>query len=56
MATLRKIKDPYVSKNLKRESAIVEKLNHTNIVSLHEDVSVDDFYCKLTQTTLGKGS
>ena len=45
VATLRKINDPYVSKNLKRESAIMEKLNHTNIVSLHEVVSVDDFYC-----------
>ena len=28
VVTLRKIKDPYVSKNLKREPAIMEKLNH----------------------------
>ena len=42
---LHKIKDPYVSKNLKREPAIMAKLNHPNIVSLHEVVSVGDFYC-----------
>ena len=45
VVTLHKIKDPYVSKNLKREPAIMVKLNHPNIVSLHEVVSVGDFYC-----------
>ena len=45
VVTLHKIKDPYVSKNLKREPAIMAKLNHPNIVSLHEVVSVGDFYC-----------
>ena len=45
VVTLHKIKDPYVSKNLKREPAIMEKLNHPNLVSLHEVISVDDFYC-----------
>ena len=35
---------PYVSKNLKRESAIMEKLNHPTIVSLHEVVFVIYFY------------
>ena len=45
VVTLHKIKDPYVSKNLKREAAIMVKLNHPNIVSLHEVVSVGDFYC-----------
>ena len=45
VVTLRKIKDPYVSKNLKREPDIMAKLNHPNIVSLHEVVSVGDFYC-----------
>ena len=44
VATLRKINDPYVSKNLKRESAIMEKLNHPNIVSLREVVFVIYFY------------
>ena len=45
VVSLHKIKDPYVSKNLKREPAIMAKLNHPNIVSLHEVVSVGDFYC-----------
>ena len=45
VVTLHKIKDPYVTKNLKREAAIMAKLNHPNIVSLHEVVSVGDFYC-----------
>ena len=44
VVTLHKIKDPYVSKNLKRESAIMEKLNHPTIVSLHEVVFVIYFY------------
>ena len=34
VVTLRKIKDPYVSKNLKREPAIMAKLKHPIIVSL----------------------
>ena len=34
VVTLHKIYDPYVSKNLKREPAIVAKLNHPNIASL----------------------
>ena len=37
---LHTIYNPYVSKNLKREPAIMAKLNHPNIVSLHEVVSV----------------
>ena len=45
VVSLHKIKDPYVSKNLKREPAIMAELNHPNIVSLHEVVSVGDFYC-----------
>ena len=45
VVTLHKIKDPYVSKNLKREPAIMANLSHPNIVSLHEVVSVGDFYC-----------
>ena len=47
VVTLHKIKDPYVSKNLKREAAIMAKLNHPNIVSLHEVVSVGDFHSAL---------
>ena len=34
VVTLHKIYDPYVSKNLKREPAIVAKLNHPIIASL----------------------
>ena len=37
VVTLHKIKDPYVSKNLKREPAM--------LVSLQEVVSVGDIYC-----------
>ena len=37
VVTLHKIKDPYVSKNLKREPAIMAKLNHPTI-------SVGNFY------------
>ena len=43
--TLHKIKDPYVSKNLKQEPAIMAKLNHPIIVFFHRVVSVGDFYC-----------
>ena len=39
VVTLHKIKDPYVSKNLKQEPAIMARLNHPSIVS------VGDFYC-----------
>ena len=38
VVTLHKIKDPYVFKNLKKEPAIMVKLNHPSIVS------VGDFY------------
>ena len=34
VVTLHKIYDPYVSKNLKREPAIMAKMNHPIIVSL----------------------
>ena len=36
---------PYVSKNLKRETAIMAKLNHPIVVSVQEVVSVGSFYC-----------
>ena len=36
---------PYVSKNLKRETAIMAKLNHPIFVSVQEVVSVGSFYC-----------
>ena len=45
VVTLHKIKDPYVSKNLKREAAIMPKLNHPNIVPLHEVISDGDCRC-----------
>ena len=44
VVTLHKIKDPCVSKNLKREPAIMAKLNHPIIVSLEEVVSVVYYY------------
>ena len=44
VATLHKINDPYVSKSLKRESTIMEKLNHPIIVSLEKVVSVGSSY------------
>ena len=36
VVTLSKIKDPYVWKTLKREADIMTKLDHPNIVTLHE--------------------
>ena len=45
LVTVSKIKDPYVSRNLKREAAIMAKLDHPNIVTLHEVVAAGDFYC-----------
>ena len=44
VVTLHKIKDPYVSKNLKREPDIMAKLNHPNTVSFQEVVFVGNFY------------
>ena len=43
VVTLHKIKDPYVSKNLKREPAIMARPNHPIIVSLQVVVSVGEF-------------
>ena len=45
VGTIHKIKDPYVSKNLKREAAIMAKLNHPIIVFFHRVVSVGHFHC-----------
>ena len=50
VATLHKIKDSYVSKNLKREPAIMAKLNHPIIVSLEEVVSVVYYYFAWSST------
>ena len=48
VVTLHKIYDPYASKNLKREPAIVAKLNHVATPSLslwkEEVVYVDNFF------------
>ena len=43
--TRSEIKDPYVKKNLWREVSIMLKLNHPNVVSLHEVCSYDNFFC-----------
>ena len=53
VATLHKIKDPYVSKNLKREPAIMAKLNHPIAVSLEEVVSVVYYYAWSSTLSLG---
>ena len=39
------IKDPYVMKNLHRESAIMAKLDHPNVVKLYEVCSHAEFFC-----------
>ena len=43
--TLSEIKDPYVRKNVNREASIMSKLNHPNVVALHEVCSTKDFFC-----------
>merc|ERR1719154_551989 len=43
--TLSLIEDPYVKKNVKREASIMSKLNHPNVVTLHEVCSTNDFFC-----------
>ena len=55
VVTLHKIKDPCVSKNLKREPAIMAKLNHPIIVSLEEVVSVVYYYYYAWSSTLSLG-
>ena len=44
VVTLHMINVPYVSNNLKGESAFMEKLNHPSTVSLQEVVFVVYFY------------
>ena len=43
--TLSEIEDPYVKKNTQREAFIMAKLNHPNVVALHEVCSTKDFFC-----------
>ena len=43
--TLSEIEDPYVKKNLWREVQVMLKLNHPNVVSLHEVCSYENFFC-----------
>ena len=47
---LHKIDHPYVSKNLKREPAIMARLNHPITVSLEEVVSVVYYYYAWSST------
>jgi len=42
---LSRIKDPYVTKNLQREAAILDKLRHPKVVRLFEVVTGGAFYC-----------
>ena len=41
--------DPYILKNLKRESQILSKLTHPNIVQLYEICYASGFYCLALQ-------
>ena len=40
-----KIKDPYVMKNLHREAEIMTRLDHPNIITLHEVCAFQNLYC-----------
>ena len=42
---IQEIEDPYVKKNLHREAAVMAKLNHPNVVRLHEVCSHSEFFC-----------
>ena len=42
---VQEIEDPYVKKNLHREAAVMAKLNHPNVVRLHEVCSHSEFFC-----------
>ena len=51
--TLSEIDDPYVRKNIQREAFIMAKLNHPNVVALHEVCSTKDFFCLAMDSYLG---
>jgi len=42
---IREIEDPYVKNNLHREAAVMAKLNHPNVVRLHEVCNHSEFFC-----------
>jgi serine/threonine protein kinase len=44
-----KIKDPYVTKNLEREAAILGDLNHPKVVRLFEVAAGGGFYCLIME-------
>ena len=49
ITTVNKKLDPYMIKNLKRESQILSKLTHPNIVQLYEICYGSGFYCLALQ-------
>ena len=42
---IQEIQDPYVKKNLRREAAVMARLNHANVVRIFEVCSHHDFFC-----------
>ena len=46
---LEKVREPYIRKNVLRESAILKNLRHDNIVRLYETLAHNNTYCFVTE-------